>query len=128
MYPEHLKYTKDHEWIAVEGSTGTIGVTHFAQKELGDVVFVELPDVGRRLGQGEELGTIESVKAVSEIYCPVSGEVIEVNHALRDHPEAVNGDPYGAGWILKVRLGDAAELSGLMDAAAYKGYVGQGGH
>ena len=128
MYPDHLKYTKDHEWIEIQGDTGTVGVSFFAQKELGDVVFVELPEVGRRLNQGEELGTIESVKAVSEIYSPASGEVIEVNAALRDHPEKINEDPYKGGWILKLRLSAPAEAASLMDAEAYKGYVGKGGH
>jgi glycine cleavage system H protein len=128
MYPDNLRYTKDHEWIARDGDTGTVGVSFFAQKELGDVVFVELPEVGRRLTQGEELGTIESVKAVSEIYSPVSGEVVEVNTALRDHPEQINSEPYAGGWILKLRLSAPAELDSLMDAEAYRGYVGQGGH
>lgn len=128
MYPDNLKYTKDHEWIQVQGDTGTVGVTFFAQKELGDVVFVELPEVGRRLKAGEEFGTIESVKAVSEIYSPVSGEVIEVNGALRDKPEMVNAEPYAAGWILKLRLSAPAEVSGLMDASAYRGLVDSGGH
>jgi len=128
MYPDNLKYTKDHEWIQVQGDTGTVGVTFFAQKELGDVVFVELPEVGRRLKAGEEFGTIESVKAVSEIYSPVSGEVIEVNGALRDKPEMVNEEPYAAGWILKLRLSAPAEVSGLMDASAYRGLVDSGGH
>ena len=128
MYPDNLKYTKDHEWIAIGGDIGTIGVTFFAQKELGDVVFVELPQVGRQLQQGEEFGTIESVKAVSEVYSPVAGEVVEINTELNDHPERVNADPYGKGWILKVRLTDAKDaksLGGLMDAAAYRTYVGQ---
>ena len=128
MYPDNLKYTKDHEWIEPKGDTGIIGVSHFAQKELGDVVFVELPEVGRRLKQGEEFGTIESVKAVSEVYSPITGEVVEVNTELKDHPELVNQEPYGKGWILKIRIADPKELAGLMDAAAYSGYVGQGGH
>ena len=128
MYPDNLKYTKDHEWIDLEGDTGAIGVSHFAQKELGDVVFVELPEVGRRLKQGEEFGTIESVKAVSEVYSPVSGEVTEVNTALKDHPELINQEPYGKGWIVRIRVADPKELASLMDAAGYAGYVGQGGH
>ncbi|HET9481848.1 MAG TPA: glycine cleavage system protein GcvH [Candidatus Polarisedimenticolia bacterium] len=128
MYPDKLKYTKDHEWIEVKGETATIGVSFFAQKELGDVVFVELPEIGRRLKQGEEFGTIESVKAVSEVYSPASGEVIDVNAALKDHPEQINQEPYGNGWILRMKLSDSAELSGLMDATAYTAYVGQGGH
>lgn len=128
MYPDNLRYTKDHEWVSVSGSEGTIGVTFFAQKELGDVVFVELPEVGRKLKAGEELGTIESVKAVSEVYCPVSAEVIAVNADLNDHPEIVNQDPYGRGWILKVKLADPAEAGSLMDAAAYKTFVADKGH
>ena len=128
MYPDNLKYTRDHEWVGLAGDLATVGVSHFAQKELGDVVFVELPEVGRRLKQGEEFGTIESVKAVSEVYCPVSGEVIEVNASLKDHPEQVNHEPYGSGWILKIRVADPKEAAGLMDAAAYREYVGQSGH
>lgn len=128
MYPDHLKYTKDHEWIAVNGDTGTVGVSHFAQHELGDVVFVELPALGRRLSAGEEFGTIESVKAVSEVYCPVSGEVIAVNESLRDHPEQINTEPYGSGWILKLKLTNPSELESMMTAAAYQDLVGKGGH
>jgi len=128
MYPDNLKYTKDHEWILVQNGAGTIGITDFAQKELGDVVFVELPEIGRALSQGEEFGTIESVKAVSELYSPVGGMVTAVNEALRDHPEQVNKDPYDSGWIIKVSVSDAGQLSGLMDAAAYREHVGTGGH
>jgi glycine cleavage system H protein len=128
MYPDNLRYTKDHEWISVKETTGTIGVTHFAQKELGDVVFVELPEVGRKLKAGDEFGTIESVKAVSEVYAPVTGEVVEVNKALVDHPEIVNEDPYGRGWILKVKLSAPAEASSLMDAAAYQTFLAGQGH
>ena len=127
MYPENLRYTKDHEWVDVYGQSGTVGVTFFAQKELGDVVFVELPEVGKNLTQGEIFGTIESVKAVSEIYSPVSGTVLEANADLKDHPERVNQDPYGAGWIVKIRLADPGEIAGLMDSAAYQGHIG-GGH
>jgi len=128
MYPDNLRYTKDHEWVSLKETTGTIGVTHFAQKELGDVVFVELPEVGRKIKAGEEFGTIESVKAVSEVYAPVTGEVVEVNKALVDHPEIVNEDPYGRGWILKVRLTAPAEVSSLMDAAAYQTFLAGQGH
>jgi len=128
MYPDNLRYTKDHEWISVKEAMGTIGVTHFAQKELGDVVFVELPEVGRKLKAGEEFGTIESVKAVSEVYAPVTGEVLEVNQALVDHPEIVNEDPYGRGWILKIRLSSPAEVSSLMDAAAYQTFIAGQAH
>ena len=128
MYPDNLRYTKEHEWVAVKETTGTIGVTHFAQKELGDVVFVELPEVGRKIKSGDEFGTIESVKAVSEVYAPVSGEVIEVNKALVDHPEVVNEDPYGRGWILKLRLDSPGEIASLMDAAAYQTFIAGQGH
>jgi len=128
MYPDNLKYTKDHEWIEVQGETATMGISFFAQEELGDVVFVDLPEVGRVLKAGEEFGNIESVKAVSEIYSPVSCEIVEVNTALVDHPELVNSEPYKSGWIMKIRVIDPKDLDSLMDAAAYKEYVGQGGH
>jgi len=127
-YPAALRYTREHEWLSLQGEVGTVGITHYAQSELGDVVFVDLPEKGKSLKGGEELGTIESVKAVSEIYSPVSGEVVAVNEALRDHPERINGDPYKEGWILKLRLTSSAELGSLMDAEAYRGYVGKGGH
>ncbi|MBI3449800.1 MAG: glycine cleavage system protein GcvH [Acidobacteria bacterium] len=123
MYPDNLRYTKDHEWVSVKEATGTIGVTHFAQKELGDVVFVELPEVGKKLKTGDEFGTIESVKAVSEVYAPVTGEVVEVNGALVDHPEIVNEDPYGRGWILKVRMDSPSEAAALMDARGYQAFL-----
>ena len=119
MYPTNLRYTKDHEWILVEGGTGTVGITDFAQAQLGDIVYVELPAVGRTIAQHEVVGTIESVKAVSEIYSPVSGEVVEVNAGLNDTPDVVNKDPHGAAWLFKVRLSDAGEVAGLLDAAAY---------
>ena len=128
MYPEKLKYTKEHEWVDQSGDTGAVGITFFAQKELGDVVFVELPDTGRELKQGEILGTVESVKAVSEIYSPVSGVVTEVNTTLKDHPEQINADPYGKGWILKLRITNAGELSGLMDSGGYAELVGKSAH
>jgi len=129
MYPEGLYYSKEHEWVAVDGNVGTIGVTFHAQKELGDIVYVEVPEVGLKVQAGGEFGTVESVKAVSEVYSPVSGEVIEGNAALRDAPDAVNRDPYGEGWVAKVRLSDLKELEGLMDAATYSAYVeGGGGH
>lgn len=128
MYPQELKYTDDHEWIGQDGQVVTVGISFFAQKELGDVVFVELPVVGRHLKKGEELGTIESVKAVSEIYSPATGEVVEVNETLSDTPELVNQEPYGKGWILKLRLEDPSELENLMDSATYEAHVGKGGH
>jgi glycine cleavage system H protein len=124
MYPADLKYTKDHEWIRVEGDTGTIGITNFAQQQLGDVVYVDLPEVGTKLTAGETFGTIESVKAVSELYAPVSGEVVDVNAALKDKPEDVNAKPHDS-WMIKVRLANAAETGGLMDAAAYQSHTGE---
>lgn len=125
MYPENLRYTKEHEWVSVSGEEATVGITFFAQKELGDVVFVELPDVGRALTSGEEFGTVESVKAVSEIYAPFAGEVTEVNKELEDKPETVNEDPYGRGWMMKMKISDPSELESLMDAAAYQEMVGE---
>jgi glycine cleavage system H protein len=113
-----LKYTKDHEWIELSGDLGKVGITDFAQKQLGDVVYVELPEVGTTLKQGESFGTIESVKAVSELYSPVSGEVLEVNAALKDKPEALNSDPHGT-WMIVVKLSNAAETAGLLDASQY---------
>jgi len=123
MVPEGLRYTKDHEWIRVEGDRGTIGVTDHAQDQLGDVVFLELPGVGRTLKAGEVFGTVESVKAVSELFAPVAGEILEANTALAAAPEAVNQDPYGKGWMLVVRVEDQGALAGLMDAAAYKAFL-----
>ena len=119
MYPKQMRYTKEHEWVAAEGEIGTVGITDFAQHELGDIVYVELPEVGRQVKAGETMGTIESVKAVSEIYAPVSGTIAEVNAALTDAPETVNKDPHGAGWICKVKLESPKELDGLMSADAY---------
>jgi glycine cleavage system H protein len=123
MTPEDSKYAKSHEYVHVEGGVGTIGITDYAQKELGDVVFVELPQVGSQLEQNEELGSIESVKAVSELFAPISGEVVEVNEKLRDSPELVNTDPYGDGWMVRVKLSDATELDVLMGAEEYDEYV-----
>ena len=123
MYPEGYRYTKDHEWIAVEGDRGKVGITDYAQKQLGDVVFVELPEVGRKLKAGERFGTIESVKAVSELYSPVAGEVVEVNAPLADKPETVNQDPHGAGWMIVLKLESPAAAAALMDAAAYAALV-----
>ena len=118
MIPPALRYTKDHEWIGVDGERGRIGITAFAQEQLGDVVFVELPEVGRAFAQGEQFGSIESVKAVSDLYCPVSGEVVEVNVAAVAEPEQVNQDPYGT-WLIVVRLDNPDELLSLLDAAGY---------
>ena len=125
MYPSDYRYTKEHEWIKVSGETGTIGITDYAQHELGDVVFVELPETGAKIKAGDVFGTIESVKAVSEIYSPVSGEVAETNSALSNAPETVNSDPHGAAWLIKVKLANSAEISGLMDAAAYQAFVSE---
>jgi glycine cleavage system H protein len=119
-YPDDLRYSKEHEWVRADGSQATVGITSFAAEELGDIVFVELPEPGTRMQQFGTFGVIESVKAVSDLYAPVSGEVVEVNTVLRDHPELVNQDPYGEGWIAKVALSDPAEPDGLMDAAAYR--------
>ena len=118
-YPEDLAYSKEHEWVRVDGSRATIGITSFAADELCDIVFVELPEAGTGLSQFATFGVVESVKAVSDLYAPVSGEVVEVNEVLRDTPELLNSDPFGEGWIAKVEIADAAELEGLMDAAAY---------
>jgi len=117
-YPAGLKYTKDHEWIDVAGDRGKIGITDYAQQQLGDVVYVELPDVGAKLKQGQSFGTIESVKAVSELYSPVSGEVVDVNAALKDKPETVNSNPHGS-WMIAVKLTNPAEVGALLDATQY---------
>lgn len=124
--PKDLMYTKDHEWVRREGPTATIGITDFAQSELGDIVFVELPEAGASLEAGREFGTVESVKAVSEVYAPISGVVTEVNGALRDSPQLVNEDPYAAGWILKVRPSRPEEIEALMSADAYARFVQDG--
>ena len=121
-YPPTFKYTKDHEWIDIADDRGTIGVTDYAQKQLGDVVYVDLPAIGTTLKQGQSFGTIESVKAVSELYAPVSGEVVEVNDSLKSKPERVNADPHGA-WLIAVRLTHASEADGLLDAAQYADLV-----
>ena len=123
MYPKDYRYTKEHEWIKMDGAAGTIGITDYAQNELGDVVFVELPKVGTQLKAGQSLGTIESVKAVSEIFTPVSGEVTETNPALVDAPEKINSDPHGSAWLIKIRVSDPKEAASLMDAPAYEAYV-----
>jgi glycine cleavage system H protein len=124
-YPTTFRYTKEHEWIEVKGDTGTVGITDYAQHELGDVVFVELPKAGAKLKAGQSFGTVESVKAVSEIYSPVSGDVVETNGALANEPEKINQDPHGAAWLVKVKLSNPGELASLMDAAAYEAYVAE---
>ena len=120
MYPTDRKYTTDHEWVLVDGGSGKMGITDFAQRELGDIVFVELPETGKEFSAGDVLGTIESVKAVSEIFAPVSGTVTEVNAALGDNPEAVNNEPHGAGWYCTMQLSEPGQIAELLDAAAYE--------
>ena len=117
--PDSLRYTKDHEWAEAEGGTIRIGITDYAQDALGDVVFVELPEVGATFEEGEEFGTVESVKAVSELFMPVSGEVVEINGELGDSPELVNQDPYGGGWMLRIKASDPAQMDGLLEKGAY---------
>jgi glycine cleavage system H protein len=124
-YPDELRYSKEHEWVRAEGDRATIGITSYAAAELGDIVYVELPDVGARLTQFAAFGVVESVKAVSDLYAPISGEVLEVNEALRGQPELLNSDSFGAGWIARVQVADAGELDGLLDAAAYAELTGQ---
>lgn len=123
MFPQDRRYTKDHEWVLVQGDQGTVGVTDYAQKQLGDVVYLELPELGRSLKAHETFGTVESVKAVSELYAPLSGEVIEVNSALLAKPERINSDPHGEAWMIRVRVADPSQVAGLLDAAAYQAYV-----
>jgi glycine cleavage system H protein len=119
-FPSELKYTKDHEWVRIEGDIATVGITDFAQGELGDIVFVEIETSGQSLAEHEVFGTVEAVKTVSDLFMPVSGEILEVNPGLEADPAAVNNDPYGAGWMIKVKLAAGADLSSLMDAAAYQ--------
>lgn len=119
-YPSTFRYTKDHEWIDVHGEVGTIGLTDYAQRQLGDIVFLDLPSVGAKLEAGAPLGAVESVKAASDIYAPVSGEVVETNRELQNAPEKVNADPHGAGWLVKVRIRNPAELDGLIKATDYQ--------
>ncbi len=125
MYPADYRYTKEHEWVKVAGSTATIGITDYAQNELGDVVFVEMPAVGTKIVAGKSFGTIESVKAVSEIYAPVSGEVTEVNTPLATTPELVNTDPHVAAWLVKIKMDNPADASSLMDATAYQAFISE---
>jgi glycine cleavage system H protein len=122
-YPDDLQYTKDHEWIRVKGETGTVGITDFAQEQLGDVVHVQLPRVGEKFSAHDTFGEVESVKTFSELYTPVSGEVVEVNEALTDSPELVNSSAYGDGWMIKLKLGDAGELDGLLSASEYEDFI-----
>ena len=121
--PENVKYTKDHEWIRIDGTTGVIGITDYAQGELGDIVFVELPPIGRKVEAGQVFGTVEAVKAVSDLYSPITGEVVEVNKEIQDSPELVNQEPYERGWMIKVKIENEAELASLLDLAAYKNLI-----
>ncbi len=129
MYPEEFRYTKEHEWVRVDGDTGTVGITDHAQAELGDIVYVDLPKPGANVEQGKSMGSVESVKAVSDIYAPVSGEVVAVNDILSQAPEKLNQDPHGEAWLVKLRLSQAGEIEHLLTAADYQKYVGaEGGH
>ena len=124
QFPDNLKYSKDHEWIRVEGDEAYVGITAFAAGELGDIVFVDVDTEGESLDKDEVFGSVEAVKTVSDLFLPVSGEVLEFNEALEDAPESVNDDPYGDGWMVKIKIADASELNGLMDAAAYEAMLG----
>ena len=124
-FPEDVSYTKDHEWVRIEGENGTVGITDYAQGELGDIVFIELPKIGRQVKQGESFGTVEAVKAVSDLFAPVSGEVTEVNSELDKKPEAVNKDPYRAGWIIRIKLRDKSEMKNLLTAKQYRELIGK---
>lgn len=124
-FPEDLKYSKEHEWVLVEGNVATVGITDYAQDQLGDIVFVELPAIGDKVSKEDAFGVVESVKAVSDIYAPVSGKVLEVNDDLPDNPEMVNEDPYGDGWIIKIEMSDPEELQDLMTATEYEEYVAE---
>jgi glycine cleavage system H protein len=123
--PEDVKYTKDHEWIKVDGDFGRIGITDYAQGELGDIVFVELPGVGTKLTQGKSFGTIEAVKAVSDLYAPAAGEVVELNGAIKNTPEVINKDPYGDGWLVKIKITNKNDINSLLDAPSYKKLLGK---
>ena len=125
MYPQDLHYTKQHEWVRLSDDVGVVGITDYAQQELGDIVYVDLPRVGAKVEQGKAMGSVESVKAVSDIYCPVSGEVIEINDALATAPEKLNESPHGDGWLVKIRLSAPAEIQGLLAAADYQKYVAE---
>ena len=124
-YPAEYRYTKEHEWIVVKGNIAMVGITDYAQHELGDVVFVELPKPGAKLIAGKTFGSVESVKAVSEIFAPASGDLVEANTALQDKPETLNSDPHGAGWLVRVKLSNPAELTSLLDAAAYEAFIAE---
>ena len=122
-FPSNIRYTREHEWIRVEGEEAVVGITDYAQSELGEIVFIDVDTVGETIAQGEVFGSVEAVKTVSDLNMPMSGEVLEVNTALEEHPELVNNDPYGEGWMIRVRISDPAEMDALMDAAAYEAII-----
>lgn len=124
-FPENLKYTKDHEWVLIEGNTATVGITDFAQSELGDIVYVEIETQGEKLGKEEIFGTVEAVKTVSDLFMPLSGEVLEINNGLDGNPESVNSDPYGSGWMIKIAISNPAEIDELLSSSAYKALIGK---
>ncbi len=124
-FPENLRYTKEHEWVRVEGTIGVVGITDHAQSELGDIVYVDIPDASAEIKEGDTFGTIEAVKTVADLFAPVSGKIVEVHTALNDSPEFVNNDPYNDGWIVKIELANPSEVDALMDVAAYKALIGQ---
>ena len=121
--PNDIKYTKEHEWVSLDGETATIGITDYAQSQLGDIVFVEFPDINSEINQNETFGVIEAVKTVADLFAPVSGEIIEVNSSLEDSPNFINSDPYGSGWIIKVKIKDSNEYNGLMSSDDYEGHI-----
>ena len=123
-YPDNLRFTKEHEWVSVEGDVGTVGITDYAQHELGDIVYVDLPKPGTAVTQGNTIGSVESVKAVSDIYSPVTGEIVEVNQTLADAPETLNTDPHGTAWLVKIRLSAPDEVKNLLSTADYQSYIG----
>jgi glycine cleavage system H protein len=124
-FPENIKYTSDHEWIRIEGSFGWIGITDYAQGELGDIVYIETPAVGTKLEKGKSFGTIEAVKAVSDLFAPVTGEIVETNAEVKEHPEMVNKDPYAGGWMVKISIADPVQLNSLLDVQAYRSLIGK---
>lgn len=126
MYPTDLRYTREHEWVRVEDDTCVLGITDFAQKQLGEVVYVDLPEVGHVFDSGDEIGTIESVKAVAEVYTPVAGEILETNETLKDDPQSINEDPHGDGWLVKIKYSSASDFDQLMNAAQYEAYAQEG--
>ena len=123
-FPENLHYTKDHEWVLIEGGSATVGITEFAQRELGDIVFVDIPSKGKKMAEGEVFGTVEAVKTVSDLFMPLTGQVKEMNTGIDQNPESVNKDPYGAGWMIKITISNPNEIEHLLDAQAYKALIG----